>query len=84
MSAAGLSTAVLISGSGTNLQAFIDRVASGTLDLDLKIVVSNRADAFGLTRASDAGIATACIEHTAFDTRESFDRALATVLSTLR
>lgn len=69
-------TAILISGSGTNLQAFIDAVASGDLDLDLCIVVSNKPDAFGLKRAEKAGIPTACIEHGDFKDRESFDRAV--------
>lgn len=69
-------TAILISGSGTNLQAFIDAVAAGDIDLDLCVVFSNRPDAFGLERAARAGIPTACIEHGDFDSRESFDRAV--------
>ena len=73
-------TAILISGSGTNLQAFIDRVAAGDLDLDLCVVFSNKPDAFGLERATRAGIPTACIRHGDYDDRESFDRAVADVL----
>lgn len=73
-------TAILISGSGTNLQSFIDRVASGDLDLDLCVVFSNKPDAFGLERARKAGIPTECIRHSDFDDRESFDRAVAEVL----
>ena len=69
--------AILISGSGTNLQAFIDRHRDGALDADLVVVASNRADAFGLRRAVDAGIDTLCISHRDFDDREAFDRALA-------
>lgn len=69
-------TAILISGSGTNLQAFIDAVAAGDLDLDLCVVFSNRPDAFGLERAASAGIPTVCIEHGDFASRESFDRAV--------
>ncbi|NCF52393.1 phosphoribosylglycinamide formyltransferase [Gammaproteobacteria bacterium] len=69
--------AILISGSGTNLQAFIDRAARGNLDVDLSLVISNRPDAYGLERASHAGIETACVEHGGFTDRESFDRALA-------
>ncbi|MDJ0909693.1 MAG: phosphoribosylglycinamide formyltransferase [Woeseiaceae bacterium] len=69
--------AILISGGGTNLQAFIDAVAAKTLELDIVLVLSNKADAFGLERAKKAGIPTACIDHTAFDDRESFDRAMA-------
>ena len=49
---------VLISGSGTNLQAIIDRIAEGTLDATVEIVVSSRPDAYGLRRAEAAGIQT--------------------------
>lgn len=73
-------TAILISGSGTNLQSFIDRAASGDIDLDLCVVFSNRPDAYGLARAREAGIATACIEHGDYNSREEFDRAVATKL----
>lgn len=69
-------TAILISGSGTNLQAFIDAVAAGNLDLDLCIVFSNKPDAYGLERAKKASIPIACIEHGNFPDRESFDRAV--------
>ena len=72
--------AILISGSGSNLQSFIDQVADGRLDLDLAIVISNRPDAFGLQRAADASIASVCIQHAAYEDRESFDRAMATEL----
>ena len=69
-------TAILISGSGTNLQSFIDRVAAGELALDLCVVFSNKPDAYGLVRAEKAGIPTACIEHGNYPDRESFDRAV--------
>ena len=49
---------VLISGNGSNLQALIDNVASGVLEVEIAAVVSNKADAFGLTRAERAGIPT--------------------------
>ena len=73
-------TAILISGSGTNLQAFIDRQRDGELDAELVAVASNRADAYGLQRAAEAGIDTLCIRHRDFDDREAFDRALAAEL----
>ena len=73
-------TVILISGSGTNLQSFIDKVEAGELDLELCLVFSNRPGAFGLERAKKAGIPTACIEHSDFDDRESFDRAVAGVI----
>jgi len=67
---------VLISGSGSNLQAFIDQIAAGELAAEICLVVSNKADAFGLQRASDVGIETAVIAHTDFASREAFDQAL--------
>jgi phosphoribosylglycinamide formyltransferase-1 len=73
-------TAILISGSGSNLQSFIDRGAAGDSALDLCVVFSNRPDAYGLTRAKNADIATACVEHGQFDSREAFDRAVAAKL----
>lgn len=69
--------AILISGSGTNLQAFIDRRADGGLKLDLALVLSNRADAHGLTRAAAAGMESAVIAHGGYDSREAFDRRMA-------
>ena len=69
-------TAILISGSGTNLQAFIDAVGRGDLGLQLCVVFSNNANAFGLERADKAGIPTACIQHRDYPDRESFDDAV--------
>ena len=69
--------AILISGSGTNLQAFIDGVRSGALSFAIPLVLSNRADAFGLERAAAAGIDAAVISHAAFATRQDFDRRIA-------
>lgn len=80
MSASLCKTAILISGSGTNLQSFIDRAAAGRVELDLAVVFSNRPGAYGLDRAESARIATACIEHGDYDDRESFDRAVAAKL----
>ena len=80
MTASGCPTAILVSGSGTNLQAFIDHVAGGGSALTLSGVFSNRNAAFGLERARKAGIATACIEHGTFDRRTDFDRAVAAAL----
>ena len=69
-------TAILISGSGTNLQSFIDGVAARELALDLSVVFSNKPDAYGLVRAERAGIPTACIEHGDYPDRGSFDHAV--------
>lgn len=73
--------AVLISGSGSNLQSFIDKVQNRELDLELAVVVSNCRDAFGLQRATAAEIPTRVIEHTHYADRESFDRAIAAELN---
>ncbi len=74
------SAAVLISGSGTNLQAFIDAIALGNLDLDLSVVLSNRPDAAGLERARRAHISVACIRHQDYPERAHFDAALVETL----
>lgn len=74
------SAAILISGSGTNLQAFIDAVRDQTLDLDIVLVLSNKADATGLERARKAGIETTCISNSDFALREQFDAAVAATL----
>ena len=54
----GIKLGVLISGSGTNLQAMIDAIAAGELDAQISIVISSRENAYGLKRAADAGIQT--------------------------
>ena len=72
--------AILISGRGSNLQAFIDACTSEALPATIVLVISNNPDAEGLRRAAEAGIATACIDHRAFPDRESFDRALVAEL----
>lgn len=71
---------VLISGRGSNLQALIDAVAAGTLRADIRLVISNRADAAGLARAAAAGIETMVLAHGAYATRAAFDRALVDAL----
>lgn len=68
---------VLISGSGSNLQAFIDAAKNGTLNADIAGVLSNKAGVMGLERAKNAGIATEVIDHRQFTDRESFDQELA-------
>ena len=50
-----MKAAILISGSGTNLQSFIDQVGDGRLALEIAVVFSNRRDAYGLKRALQAG-----------------------------
>jgi phosphoribosylglycinamide formyltransferase 1 len=68
---------VLISGSGSNLQTLIDGCAQQQLaGAEIAAVISNKPAAFGLERARQAGIPTACIEHQQFTSREAFDEAL--------
>ena len=73
--------AILISGHGSNLQAFIDACAGGLLDASIRVVISNRADAYGLQRAKAAGIPALCIDHKDYPDRESFDGALVEALA---
>jgi len=67
---------VLISGSGSNLQALIDSSQAGDNPARIRAVLSNRADAYGLERAKAAGIDTCVLDHKAFAGREAFDAAL--------
>ena len=71
---------VLVSGSGSNLQAIMDRIGDGSLDARISLVVANKPDVLGLQRAEEAGIATACVVHRDFPEREAFDRELVRVL----
>ena len=85
---------VLISGSGSNLQAILEACgqvagrpgegqtggpadSSATMDARVVGVLSNRDDAYGLTRARQAGVDTAVLAHTGYPDRESFDAAMA-------
>ena len=68
--------AVLISGRGSNLQALIDATADGRLRAEIAVVISNKADAYGLERARDAGIATLSINHRDYPTRDAFEEVL--------
>lgn len=70
------SAAILISGSGTNLQSFIDKTGAGELDLDIAVVLSNKPGVAGLDRARKARIPVECVEHGGYPDRESFDAAL--------
>lgn len=67
---------ILISGSGSNLQAFIDSIQAAELTATIACVISNRPAALGLQRAAAAGIATEVIDHKLFASRAEFDAAL--------
>jgi phosphoribosylglycinamide formyltransferase 1 len=71
---------VLISGSGTNLQAIIDAVEAKELDAKIQVVLSNRAEAYGLVRAKKHGIPVEILDHKRFASREAFDQAVIDIL----
>jgi phosphoribosylglycinamide formyltransferase-1 len=68
---------VLISGRGSNLQALIDAVADGTLDAQIAVVISNKANVAGLDRARTAGIDTVVLDHRWFASRDEYDAEIA-------
>ena len=73
---------VLLSGSGTNLQAILDASASNRLGgATVALVISNRGDAKGLERARVAGVPTVCIDHQSAPSREVFEDALVANLT---
>ncbi|ORU90497.1 MAG: phosphoribosylglycinamide formyltransferase [Cycloclasticus sp. symbiont of Poecilosclerida sp. M] len=67
---------ILISGSGTTLQSIIDSELPATICS----VISNRPNVLGLTRAQEAKVPTHVLDHTSFESREEFDRALKTII----
>lgn len=71
---------VLVSGSGSNLQAIIDNIEAGRLDARIQIVISNLPGVFALERAKKHGIPQCVISHRDFKTREDYDRRLVAVL----
>ncbi len=66
---------VLISGNGSNLQAIIDAISAG-LPAEIRAVISNNPQAYGLNRARKAGIPAEVIDHHEYDSRPAFDQAL--------
>jgi phosphoribosylglycinamide formyltransferase 1 len=80
MTGKSLPVGVLISGRGSNLQALIDACAEPGFPARIVLVISNKANAYGLTRAEKAGIPTAVIDHKSYPDRVSFDRAVDAAL----
>ncbi len=72
--------AVLVSGSGTNLQSIIDAIEAKELDATIAVVISNTHDAFALTRAERHGIANQILSASAFSNRREYDAALVALL----
>jgi phosphoribosylglycinamide formyltransferase-1 len=75
MSEKRLPIVVLISGSGSNLQSIID-ASRRDLPVEIRAVISNRAEAYGLSRAEQAGIPTAVLDHKRYPDRGAYDAAL--------
>lgn len=71
-----MKTVVLISGNGSNLQAIID----ANLPITITSIISNKADAYGLQRAAQAGIATHVLSHKNYPNRQTFDQALQNII----
>jgi phosphoribosylglycinamide formyltransferase-1 len=78
-----LRLAVLISGSGSNLQAIIDAIESGELDARIVTVISNNPDAFGLQRAGKHGLPTRVFDHRDHASREQYDAAVRQYLESV-
>lgn len=75
-----LPISVLISGSGTNLQAILDAAEDGRLPVRIVSVISDQADAYGLTRAAKSGVPGMVLEAAGGMNREGYDQALGTLL----
>jgi formyltetrahydrofolate-dependent phosphoribosylglycinamide formyltransferase len=73
---APLRIAVLLSGSGTTLQNLLERIVAGKLSAQIVLAISDRPDAFGLVRASRAGIRTAVVQRSTFGSRDAFSEAI--------
>ena len=73
--------AVLVSGGGTTLQNFLDRIADGSLDARIEVVVSSNSTAFALERARTAGIDTHVVRRRDYETPEAFSEAITAVLA---
>ncbi len=75
-----LKIGVLISGSGSNLQAIIDRIAQGSLNAEIVLVVSSRPDAYGLERAAKAGIPTVALNREVYKDTAAANKQIADAL----
>lgn len=71
---------VLISGGGSNLQSLLDQCQTDSMDANIVAVISNRPDAFGLSRARQAGVKALTLDHTGYADRAAFDAALAELI----
>lgn len=77
---APLKIGVLLSGSGSNLQAIIDAIAAGRLNAEIRVVISSRPDAYGLVRAKEAGIQTIALSKDVYADYDMANEAIAAEL----
>lgn len=75
-----ISIVILISGSGSNLQAVMDEIAAGNVRAKVSAVICNQPGAYGIERAQKHAIPTKIVDHTLFSSRETFDEALREVI----
>ncbi|MAL08430.1 MAG: phosphoribosylglycinamide formyltransferase [Maricaulis sp.] len=72
--------AILISGRGSNMQALIEACSIPDFPAEIALVLSNRPDAGGLDRAKAAGLPTAVVDHTGYETREAFEAVMSDLI----
>jgi phosphoribosylglycinamide formyltransferase-1 len=75
-----LKLGVLVSGSGSNLQAIIDRIEAGALNAEISVTISNKPDAYALVRCEKHGIPAIVVRHQDFRTRDDFDLRMIEIL----
>lgn len=76
-----MNIAVLVSGSGTNLQSIIDETEAGLLKVDIKLVLADNAEAYALERARKHNITTAVITKSEYPKRKEFDQKVVELLN---
>ena len=79
-----LRTAILISGRGSNMDALIAAARAPDYPAEIALVLSNRSEAAGLSRAKAMGVATAAVDHKIYAGREEFERSMQLVLEAHR
>ena len=75
-----VATAILISGTGSNMVALIEAAQDKTYPADIQLVISNRPEAAGLRKADEMGVTAICIDHRDFDSRADFELELDAAL----
>src|SRR5690554_6884064 len=67
---------ILISGSGSNMVNLVEHCQAGKINADVVAVIANKADAAGLAKAEKLGVATECVPHQGYESREAYDQVL--------